>query len=83
MLVSSVMICGAGCSGCLYDLFLLCRKCLMLSIPSSWGMFVYTDDTCMDTRMQLAGNLFDSMVLMNEVESCMYDGSCLTYGCSQ
>ena len=46
-------------------------------------MFVYSDDTTMDTRMQLGGNLFDSMVLMNEVESCMYDGSCLTYDCSQ
>ena len=55
----------------------------MLLIPSLWGMFVYSDDTSMDTRMQLAGNLFDSMVLMNEVESCMYGGNCLTYGCSQ
>ena len=38
-------------------------------------MFVYSNDTSMDTRMQLGGNLFDSMVL--------YDGDCLTYGCSQ
>ena len=56
---------------------------MILSIPSSWGMFVYSDDTSMDTRMQSVGNLFDSIVLINEVESCMYDGSCLTYGCSQ
>ena len=55
MLIGSVMICGAGCSGCLYDSFLLCRKCLILSIPSSWGMFVYSDETSMDTRMQSAG----------------------------
>ena len=52
-------------------------------MPSSWGVFVYSVDTSMDTRMQLGGNLFDSMVLMNEVEPCMYDGNCLTYGCSQ
>ena len=55
----------------------------MLSILSLWGMFVYGDDTSVVTRMQLGGN-FDSIVLMNEVESCTYDGYCLTYyGCSQ
>ena len=46
-------------------------------------MFVYNDDTPMDTRIHLGGNLFDSTVLMNEV----YDGNwltyCLTYGRSQ
>ena len=85
MLVCSVMICGAGCSGCLHDLLLLFRKCLKVSlkvsIPSLWGISVYSDDTCLDTRMHT--NMFDSMILRNEVESCMYNGNCLTYGCSQ
>ena len=46
-------------------------------------MFVYSEDTSMDTRMQLGENLFDSMVLMNEVDSFMYDRNRLTYACSQ
>ena len=45
------------------------RKCVMLSIPSVCGMFVYRDDTSIETSMQFVGNLCVSIVLMNAVES--------------
>ena len=46
-------------------------------------MFVYSEDTSIDASMQFGGNFSLSIVLIKEVESCMYDGSCFTYGCSQ
>ena len=33
--------------------------------------------------MQFGGNFSLFIVLIKEVESCMYDGSGFTYGCSQ
>ena len=62
---------------------MLFRKSVRLSIPSSCGMFVYSEDTSIDASMQFGGNFSLSIVLIKEVESCMYDGSCFTYGCSQ
>ena len=67
--MSSAIICVAGCSGCLKDSVLSFRKCIMLSIPSVCGMFVYRDDTSIETSMQFVGNLLVSMMLMNAVES--------------
>ena len=78
MFASSVRICGVGCSGCLYNCVLSLRKSVRLSIPSSCGMFVYSEDTSIDASMQFGGNFSLSIVLIKEVESCMYDGSCFT-----
>ena len=59
------------------------RKSVRLSIPSSCGLFVYSEDSSIDVSMQFGGNFSLSIVLIKEIESCMYDGSCFTYGCSQ
>ena len=83
MFASSVRICGVGCSAYLYDCVLSFRKSVRLSIPSSCGMFVYSEDMSIDASMQFDGNFSLSIVLIKEVESCMYDGSGFTYGCSQ
>ena len=55
----------------------------MLSYPSWWGMFVYREDTSIDASIHSFGNLVFSMSFINSLESCMYEGSCLTYGWSQ
>ena len=67
------------CSGCLYDYVLSFRTIVRLTIPCSCGMFVYSEDTSIDAySMQFGENFSLSIVLIKEVESCMYDGSCLT-----
>ena len=58
MFASSVRICGVGCSRCLYDCVLSFRKSVRLSIPSSCGMFLYSEDTSIDASMQFGGNFY-------------------------
>ena len=56
MFVSSAIICVASCSGCLKDSVLSFRKWAMFFIPTVCGMFVYRDDTSIETSM-----LFDDV----------------------
>ena len=51
-------------------------------MPSSWGIFVYSDDTSMDASLQFVGGLSCSIWFMNSVVSFIYEGKLVTYGCS-
>ena len=44
---------------------------------------MYSDNTSMLTSLQLMGTAVCVIRLANVVVSLMYDGSCLTIGCSQ
>ena len=51
-------------------------------MPSSWGIFVYSDDTSMDASLQFVGGLSCSIWFMNSVVFFIYEGKLVTYGCS-
>ena len=51
-------------------------------MPSSWGMFVYSDDTSIDASLQFVGSFNCSIWFMNSVVSFTYEGRRCTYGCS-
>ena len=51
-------------------------------MPSSWGIFVYSDDTSMDANLQFVGGLNCSIWFMNSVVSFIYEGKLVTDGCS-
>ena len=51
------------------------RKCRILSMPSLCGMFVYREDTSIDTNRQSVGYGLLSIRLIKSVEFCMKDGS--------
>ena len=51
-------------------------------MPSSWGTFVYSDDTSIDASMQFVGGFICSIWFMNSVVSFTYDGKLSTYCCS-
>lgn len=53
------------------------------AMPSSWGMFVYRDDTSMDASMAVDGMCVCSIIFINSFESFRNDGSCFISGCSQ
>ena len=59
---------GVGCSGYLY-LFGSVFKNSVLFIPSSCGMFVYSDDTSIEASLHLVGKVVCSMRFMNSVVS--------------
>ena len=45
-------------------------------------MFVYRDNTSIETNLQFVGSWVVSIWLINSVVSLIYEGRFLTYGCS-
>ena len=81
-LINSPITSGVGCSGYLYLFGSVFKKNSVLFIPSSCGMFVYSDDTSIEASLHLVGKVVCSMRFMNSVVSLMYEGRFCTYGCS-
>ena len=48
---------------------------LAAAMPSSWGMFVYSDDTSIEARIAEEGICVCSIMFMNSVESLKNEGS--------